>query len=114
MARAALPPRSADWGRLVSPDTRGDPQSPLRWTCKSTRHLAAELNAAKAGRAVSDHLVRDLLHDMGYSLQAVRKVREGTQNPDRDAQFQHINATVQDFQQRGQPIISVDTKKSAP
>ena len=105
------PELRADLDRLVSPNTRGDPQSPLRWTCKSTRRLAEELNAAKAGRAVSDHLVRDLLHDMGYSLQAVRKVREGTQHPDRDAQFQYINAIVQDFQQRGQPVISVDTKK---
>jgi hypothetical protein len=105
------PELRTDLDPLVSPDTRGDPQSPLRWTCKSTRHLAEELHAAKAGRAVSDHLVRNLLHDTGYSLQAVRKVREGTQHPDRDAQFQYINAIVQDFQQRGQPVISVDTKK---
>ena len=96
---------------LLSPSTRGDPQSPLRWTCKSTRKLAAQLNAMKPGRAVSDHLVRDLLHEMGYSLQANRKVREGSEHPDRDAQFQYINQVVKSFQQRNQPVISVDTKK---
>jgi transposase len=105
------PELRSDLESLVSPSTRGDPQSPLRWTCKSTRKLAAELNAMKPGRSVSDHLVRDLLHEVGYSLQATRKMHEGTQHPDRDAQFQNINATVQDFQQRGQPVISVDTKK---
>lgn len=96
---------------LVSPTTRGDPQSPLRWTLKSTRRLAAQLNAMKAGRSVSEHLVRDLLHDMGYSLMANRKTLEGTEHPDRDAQFQHLNSTVQAYQDRGQPVISVDTKK---
>jgi hypothetical protein len=105
------PELRSDLESLVSPSTRGDPQSPLRWTCKSTRKLAAELNAMTAGRSVSDHLVRDLLHEMGYSLQATRKMREGTQHPDRDAQFQHIHDTVQDYQQRSQPVISVDTKK---
>jgi transposase len=100
-----------DLDRLISPTTRGDPQSPLRWTCKSTRKLADELNAMRAGRSISERLVRDLLHAMGYSLQAARKTREGSDHPDRDAQFQHINATLQDYQQRGQPVVSVDTKK---
>jgi len=108
---AADPELRTDLERLVSPSTRGDPQSPLRWTCTSTRKLAGELNAMKPGRAVSDHLVRELLHEMGYSLQANRKTLEGADRPDRDAQFQHINDTVQDYQQRGQPVISVDTKK---
>jgi transposase len=105
------PELRADLDRLVSPSTRGDPQSPLRWTCKSTRKLAEELTAMRPGRSVSRRLVGDLLHEMGYSLQAPRKVREGTDHPDRDAQFQHLNATVQDYQHRGQPVISVDTKK---
>jgi len=109
---AADPELRSDLDRLVSPTTRGHPESPLRWTCKSTRRLAVELNAMKPGRKVSDHVVRDLLHEMGYSLQAARKMREGTaDHPDRDAQFQHINATVEDDQQRAQPVISVDTKK---
>lgn len=100
----------SDLEALVSPETRGDPGSPLRWTCKSTRKLAAELN--QRGHAVSHVLVAELLHQLGYSLQANRKVLEGTdQHPDRDAQFRHINATAQDYQRRGQPVISVDTKK---
>jgi transposase len=101
----------SDLEQLISPTTRGDPMSSLRWTCKSTRKLAAELNAMKPGRSVSDFLVRTLLHEMGYSLQANRKTLEGSDHPDRDAQFQHINSTVQDFQQHEQPVISVDTKK---
>jgi transposase len=105
------PELRSDLERLVSPTTRGDPMSPLRWTCKSTRKLTAELNAMKPGRSVSDFLVRTLLHEMGYSLQANRKTLEGTNHPDRDAQFQQINAMVKDCQQRGQPVISVDTKK---
>ena len=105
------PELRSDLERLVSPTTRGDPQSALRWTCKSTPKLAAELNALKAGRSVSEHLVRDLLHGMGYSLQSARKTREGSEHPDRDAQFQHIDAMVLDHQRRGQPVISVDTKK---
>ena len=100
-----------DLDRLISPTTRGHPESALRWTCKSTRKLAEELNALKDGRAVSHYLIGGLLHEMGYSLQAPRKTREGTQHADRDAQFQHINATVDYYQQRGQPVISVDTKK---
>ena len=105
------PELGADLERLVSPSTRGDPQSPLRWTSKSTRKLAAELNQMRPGRSVSDFLVRSLLHQMGYSLQANRKTHQGTEQPDRDAQFEHINATVRDYQRRSQPVISVDTKK---
>ncbi len=99
----------SDLEALVAPSTRGDPESPLRWTCKSTRKLATELN--ERGHQVSHVLVAELLHELGYSLQGNRKVLEGTDHPDRDAQFQHINATVQDYQGRGQPVISVDTKK---
>jgi hypothetical protein len=95
--------------RLVEPDTRGDPQSPLRWTCKSTRRLAQELTAQ--GHTVSPTTVRHLLREAGYSLQANRKTREGTSHPDRDAQFRYINRRVQAQQRQGQPAISVDTKK---
>jgi hypothetical protein len=94
---------------LVEPTTRGDPQSPLRWTCKSTRHLAEELG--RAGHAVSHQTVATLLHDLDYSLQANRKTREGSTHPDRNAQFEYINARVRAFQRRGQPVISVDAKK---
>jgi hypothetical protein len=95
--------------RLIEPMTRGDPQSPLRWICKSTPHLARELIAQ--GHPVSASTVGRLLIAAGYSLQSNRKTREGVEHPDRNAQFEHINVTVQDFQQRGQPSISVDTKK---
>jgi transposase len=95
--------------RLVDPVTRGDPQSPLRWTCKSTRTLARELTSQ--GHPVSDSTVRRLLHAADYSLQGNRKTREGGQHPDRNAQFENINAIVQRFQDRDQPAISVDTKK---
>jgi hypothetical protein len=94
---------------LVESTTRGDPQSPLLWTCKSTRHLAEELK--RQGHAVCHRTVATLLVNLGYSLQANRKTREGASNPDRDAQFEHINKTVKDFQRRGQPVVSVDTKK---
>jgi hypothetical protein len=94
---------------LVEPTTRGDPMSPLRWTCKSTRRLAKEL--CRAGHPVSHTKVGHLLKELDYSLQATRKTREGTSHPDRNAQFEHINARVKDFQQRGQPVVSVDTKK---
>ena len=90
------PQLRGDLEQWVSPTTRGDPESPLRWTCKSARKLAAELSAMKPGRSVSDFLVRTLLHEMGYSLQANRKTLEGADHPDRDAQFQHINETVQE------------------
>jgi len=94
---------------LVEPVTRGDPESPLRWTCKSTRLLTQELNAN--GFVVSHVLVADLLHELGYSLQANRKSIEGTNHPDRDAQFRYIQNIVQHRLTDGQPVISVDTKK---
>jgi hypothetical protein len=98
-----------DLEALVEPTTRGDPQSPLRWTCKSVRKLAAELKTH--GHQVSPQLVSELLHAADYSLQGARKTREGGHHPDRNAQFEHLNARVQDFQRRGQPVISVDAKK---
>jgi len=94
---------------LVEPVARGDPASPLRWTCKSTRTLAATL-AAQA-HPVSHATVAQLLRDLGYSLQGNRKTEEGADHPDRDAQFQHINAEVQGALARGIPVLSVDTKK---
>jgi hypothetical protein len=94
---------------LVAPFTRGDPESPLRWTCKSTRTLARELTAQ--GHPMSCTTVGLLLRQAGYSLQGNRKTKEGGSHPDRNAQFEHINATVKRFQGRGQPVISVDTKK---
>jgi Rhodopirellula transposase DDE domain len=98
-----------DLEALVEPTTRGDPQSPLRWTCKSTRKLAEELQ--RRGHSVSYQTVALLLHDLGYSLQSNRKTREGSSHPDRNAQFAHINSRVRTFQKRGQPVVSVDTKK---
>jgi hypothetical protein len=94
---------------LIDPLTRGDPQSPLRWTCKSTRHLAQELT--RQDHPVSPRTVAALLRDAGYSLQANAKTREGARHPDRDAQFQYINGLVRRFEGRNQPAISVDTKK---
>jgi len=94
---------------LVEPLTRGDPESPLRWTCKSTRRLSVEL--ATLGYAASSRLVAALLHDMGYSLQGNRKTVEGNQHPDRNAQFEYINARVTHEMRATQPVISVDTKK---
>lgn len=95
--------------QLVNPLTRGDPTSPLRWTCKSRAKLAAVLN--KDRWQVSSTTVGRLLTELGYRLQSVRKTREGMTHPDRNAQFEHINATADDFLQRAQPVISVDTKK---
>jgi hypothetical protein len=95
--------------RLVEPESRGDPQSPLRWTCKSTRRLAKEL--AAQGHPVDPTTVRNLLRQAGYSLQANRKTREGITHPDRDAQFRFINRRIKMQQRSGQPAISVDTKK---
>jgi hypothetical protein len=95
--------------KLVEPLTRGDPESPLRWTCKSTRRLSREL--ATQGYAASSRLVGVLLQGMGYSLQGNRKTVEGTQHPDRNAQFEQINARVRKEMRAAQPIISVDTKK---
>jgi hypothetical protein len=98
-----------DLGALVEPTSRGDPQSPLLWTCKSVRRLAQELQAQ--GHQVGRTLVSELLDDMGDSLQANRKTREGDSHPDRDAQFQHINAMVSAALAGHEPVISVDTKK---
>ena len=95
---------------LVSPVTRGDPESALRWTCKSTQALAGEM-FAQHGVRVSDKTVAKLLKDHGYSLQAPSKSVEGTQHPDRNAQFEHINAKAQECLERGVPVLSVDTKK---
>ena len=94
---------------LVEPVTRGDPQSPLRWTCKSLRQLSGELTAQ--GHPVSPQKVGELLSSMGYSLQGTRKTLEGTDHPDRDAQFRHIADKVAQMQQQGEPVVSVDTKK---
>ncbi len=99
----------ADLEALVEPTTSGDPDSPLRWTSKSVRHLAEELQAM--GHEASHRLVATLLHECGYSLQANRKTREGPQHPDRDAQFRYIADQVRRFQKQHQPAISVDTKK---
>ena len=95
--------------RLIDPATRGDPMSPLRWTCKSTAKLAEELT--RAHHPVSDRTVAMLLKQSGYSLQANRKMREGSSHPDRNAQFEYINRQVRAFRKQQQPVISVDTKK---
>lgn len=99
----------ADLEKLVEPTTRGDPESCLRWTCKSVRKLAEELEGM--GHQVSYPVVAELLHELEYSLQANRKTKEGNDHPDRNAQFEHINARVQQYIDRKQPVISVDTKK---
>ena len=99
----------ADLESLVEPVTRGDPMSPLRWTSKSLRTLASQLQ--RMGHAVCYPVVGKLLRELGYSLQANRKTREGKAHPDRNAQFQHINDCVRRQQRRGGPVISVDTKK---
>ena len=98
-----------DLERLVDPVTRGDPESPLRWTCKSVRKLAEELN--RLGHQTSHRMVAELLPELGYSLQANRKTLEGSSQADRDQQFQHINQHVTEFLQQQQPVIAVDTKK---
>jgi DNA-binding phage protein len=95
--------------QLVDPLTRGDPQSPLRWTCKSTRQLARTLTAR--GYAVSYRVVGELLRELGYSLQANAKTLEGAQHPDRNAQFEYLNAQVQTYLAKRWPVISVDAKK---
>jgi DDE family transposase len=99
----------ADLERLVEPTARGDPQSPLRWTCKGLRKLAAALG--QLGHQVSHQWVADALEDLGYRLQANRKTREGGDHPDRDAQFALINATAEAYLAAGDPVISVDAKK---
>ncbi|MDK1039796.1 MAG: ISAzo13 family transposase [Actinomycetota bacterium] len=98
-----------DLEALVEPTASGDPDSPLRWTSKSVRNLADELRVM--GHEASHQLAADLLHELGYSLQANRKTREGPQHADRDAQFRYVNDAVRRFQQEKQPAISVDTKK---
>ena len=98
-----------DLEALVEPVTRGDPESPLRWTCKSVRQLASELQ--RAGHETSRRMVAELLHAMDYSLQANRKTLEGSSHPDRNAQFHHISSKIREFQADRQPVISVDTKK---
>jgi transposase len=98
-----------DLERLVEPVTRGDPESPLRWTCKSVRKLAEELGTL--GHQVSHELVSQVLHELGYSLQANRKTREGGTHQDRDAQFAHLNAQVEAFLAAGEPVVSADAKK---
>ncbi len=95
--------------RLIEPTTRGDPASPLRWTSKSLRRLAAALRAQ--GHQVSYHWVADTLHAARYSLQGTRKTREGESHPDRDAQFAHINQAAEEYLAAGDPVVSVDAKK---
>lgn len=94
---------------LIEPVTRGDPECPLRWTSKSTSKLAALLRSF--GHSISPRTVATLLHELGYTLQSNRKTLEGASHPDKDAQFQYIHNQTQEFQHRGQPVISVDTKK---
>ena len=106
---ATDPTLKQDLERLVDPVTRGDPESPLRWTCKSVRKLAEQLN--RMGHGTSHRMIAELLHELGYSLQANRKSLEGSQHPDRDAQFEYINQKVQGYLAAHQPVISVDTKK---
>jgi transposase len=108
-AKQKDPTLMADLEKLVEPVTRGDPESWLRWTSKSVRKLAEELSGM--GHEVSYPVVAELLHEMGYSLQANRKTKEGDSHPDRNAQFEHINARVQQYMDLRQPVISVDTKK---
>jgi len=100
---------TSDLQNLLESTTRGDPESPLRWTCKSVRQLTGELTRMK--HRVSHQVVADLLHALGYSLQANSKTKEGTDHPDRNAQFKHLNGKVKWCLGRHQPVISVDTKK---
>ena len=103
------PTLRSDLESLIEPVTRGDPESPLRWTCKSVRKLADELK--RMGHKTSHRMVEQLLHEMEYSLQSNRKTLEGSSHPDLDGQFEHIHYKITEFQASGQPIISVDTKK---
>jgi transposase len=103
------PSLKKDLENLLEPVTRGDPESPLLWTCKSVRKLSQELN--RMGHKTSHNLVAELLKEMGYSLQANKKTLEGTSHPDRNAQFEHINNRVKKYQASELPVISVDTKK---
>jgi hypothetical protein len=108
-AVAGDPTLLLDLERLVDPVTRGDPMSPLRWTCKSVRKLATVLK--QKGHQTSHRMVAEMLQKLGYSLQSNRKTKEGASHPDRNAQFEHINRKVKDYLKRGDPVISVDTKK---
>ena len=103
------PALKPDLEELLESTTRGDPEAPLRWTCKSVRNLLAELK--QRGHSVSHQVVADLLHELGYSLQANRKTKEGTNHPDRNAQFEHLNTQVKRYLAAKDPVISVDTKK---
>jgi transposase len=103
------PSLKADLEHLLESTTRGDPEAPLRWTSKSVRNLMRELQSQ--GHTVSHQVVADLLHELGYSLQANRKTKEGAAHPDRDAQFEHLNGKVKWCLGRKEPVISVDTKK---
>ncbi len=105
----ARPELSMALERLVEPTTRGDPENPLRWTCRSTRQLTAALG--EQGYSLSHQTVASLLDELGYSLQGNQKTKEGAAHPDRDAQFRHVHDRVEAFQTRGQPVVPVDTKK---
>jgi hypothetical protein len=107
--QALDPALTRDLERLVEPVTRGDPETPLRWTCKSVRKLTTELE--QMGHRTNRQTVAEILNELGYSLQGNRKTKEGTSHPDRNAQFEHINAKVKRYLGRKQPVISVDTKK---
>jgi transposase len=103
------PSLKSDLEELLESTTRGDPESPLRWTCRSVRNLEAELK--NKGHAVSHQVVADLLHELDYSLQANRKTNEGASHPDRNAQFEYVNNKVKQYLGGKEPVISVDTKK---
>jgi transposase len=103
------PTLQTDLEKLIEPVTRGDPETALRWTCKSVRRLAAELK--RRGHRASHRLVAEILHQLGYSLQANAKTIEGSSHPDRNAQFEHIHQRVRRYLAQGDPVISVDTKK---
>jgi transposase len=103
------PTLKEDLEKLLNPTERGDPESPLRWTCKSVRRLAQELK--RMGHQASHRVVAEILHDLGYSLQANRKTLEGANHPDRDAQFEYIKCQVQEYFATADPVISVDAKK---
>jgi len=103
------PTLRGDLEKLINPTERGDPESPLRWTAKSLRHLAKELK--RMGHQASHRMVAEILRDLGYSLQGNRKTLEGSSHPDRDAQFEHINCQAQEYFATSDPVISVDTKK---
>jgi transposase len=108
-AAALDPSLKTDLEELLEATTRGDPESPLRWTCRSVRNLEAELKSR--GHAVSHQVVADLLHELEYSLQANRKTSEGASHPDRNAQFEYLNGKVKRYLGDHEPVISVDTKK---